>query len=50
MRAGAVADTLAALIDGLYIRAALSPKRPDPDAVGQARVQSLLDLMIGEVT
>jgi len=49
MRAGAVADTLAALIDGFYIRAALAPERPAPD-LAATRVQSLLDLMIGEVT
>lgn len=48
-RAGAVADTIATLIDGLYIRAALSPDHPDPQAVA-ARVCSLLDLMIEEVT
>jgi TetR/AcrR family transcriptional repressor of bet genes len=48
-RAGAVADTVAALIDGFYIRAALSPERPDP-AITISRVKALLDLMIGEVS
>jgi len=48
-RAGAVADTLAALIDGLYIRAALGPGLADPEA-SAARVLAMLDLLIGEVT
>ena len=48
-RAVPVADTLAALIDGLYIRAALGPGAPDPDAAA-GRVIDMADLLIGEVT
>jgi TetR/AcrR family transcriptional repressor of bet genes len=48
-RAPVTAETVAALIDGLYIRAAL-----DPAAVGPAqaadRVLKMLDLMVGEVS
>lgn len=48
-RAGVAADTIAALIDGLYIRAALAPERADP-ARAAGRVLNMLDLMIAEVT
>ncbi|MDJ0626669.1 MAG: transcriptional regulator BetI [Rhodobacter sp.] len=48
-RAGPVADMLAALIDGLYIRAALGPEARDPAASAQ-KVVDMADLLIGEVT
>ena len=48
-RAGQIADTIAALIDGIYIRAALGPGRADPEAAA-AKVLQMLDLMIGEVS
>ena len=48
-RAFAVAEMLAALIDGLYIRAALDRDNADP-AGSAARVLEMLDLLIGEVT
>ncbi|WP_425052258.1 choline-binding transcriptional repressor BetI [Psychromarinibacter sp. S121] len=48
-RAHVAAETVAALIDGLYIRAALNPGHSAPeDAAG--RVLRLLDLVIAEVT
>ncbi len=48
-RAGPVADMLAALIDGLYIRAALGPGAPDPEAAAR-QVLDMAELLIGEVT
>ncbi|MDF0596653.1 choline-responsive transcriptional repressor BetI [Psychromarinibacter halotolerans] len=48
-RAPVAAETVAALIDGLYIRAALAPGQSAPeDAAG--RVLRLLDMVIAEVT
>ncbi len=44
-RAGVAADTAAALIDGLYIRAALSPAKADPSRAAD-KVLDVLDLMI----
>ena len=46
-RAEVIAETVAALIDGLYIRAALGPDGIEGSA---DRVLEMLDLMIGEVT
>ena len=48
-RAGVQAETLAALIDGVYIRAALADGPTDAGAAA-GRVLETLDLMIGEVT
>jgi len=48
-RAEVVADTIAALIDGYYIRAALGPDRPDP-AKAADRVTKMAHLMIAEVS
>lgn len=41
------AETLAALIDGIYIRTALAQTAPDPEA-SRARVSGLLDLILKE--
>lgn len=48
-RAEVAAETVAALIDGLYIRAALDPRATDPGQAAE-RVLRMLDLMIAEVT
>ncbi|WP_172296940.1 transcriptional regulator BetI [Pseudoruegeria sp. HB172150] len=48
-RAEVAAETVAALIDGLYIRAALDPSASDPSSTAE-RVLKMLDLMIAEVT
>ena len=48
-RASVQAETLAALIDGVYIRAALADGPTDAGAAA-GRVLETLDLMIGEVT
>lgn len=46
-RAGAVAEAIAALIDGLYIRAALAPRAPAAEAE-IALVRDVIDRLIGE--
>ncbi|WP_170068409.1 choline-binding transcriptional repressor BetI [Meinhardsimonia xiamenensis] len=46
-RAAQLAEAIAALIDGLYIRAALAPKAPDATAE-IALVRDVIDALIGE--
>ncbi|MDF0600574.1 transcriptional regulator BetI [Psychromarinibacter sp. C21-152] len=48
-RAAVAAETVAALIDGLYIRAALNPGATDPRGAAD-QVLRMMDLMIAEVT